>query len=759
MNAIRCALLLVALSVLAACGGGGVSTLPVKGHASAPSTPGPGATGTLTPAQITTAFQNVEATYQGLPHTSTASDLSALAAQMVSSGAFKSAIVSTGGISARLPDGTPVLIFADRFEDLGTTASSSRIPASSTRVPLDAPLSPSNPHETALFVNESDTSGAFVPTRQFAFGNAFSRIESPAVSGYGVDAVDMSIENLVSIGKGHPLDFLDIATHGMIGSDPDTPLATNTYYAWLSTTPVTQALISTYQTDYNAGNLLSAMYLTLSKQTISLNTFAFTPTFLTEHVTFNPGAIVDNQSCWGQSPIIASNVQGVLQAAGVGRYLGWTKEVAGNDADETDAFIFDHMLGEQSPSVTLLDTYVNQKTPPQRPFPLDQIETVLAESRNTKLQPPNPTGEPYTLSDVGIALNAIAPPSADKTAARLIISDFGGEGVANPPLEYAFPSIATMQVAEGLTSGTLTIMGSFPASSGTAQITDGSGTTKLTPTAWATDHVTFTLPADGNGSAGSVQVLSSAGIASNAVPLTQWRGQLAYSESDTLLNLSGQSGSGTGTIAVTFNVAFRGDVHPTVVQIDAAAQPQNFYFSMPEGDSTAVVTAFNATFETSDGMHDATFSLNPSAPPMTVAPPPLPPQTFDIGPLAGQPASCNNALPGPQSGASNVFCPKAGFVSSNVGLCSDDAGTLCPGTNFSPSFAFGQGTVNGDGLLMLTMDPSTYAVTVSATPAAGQSGHFGGGNRPATGTITGTLQAAAFPPGSTTAASLHRTTH
>jgi hypothetical protein len=251
-------------------------------------------------------------------------------------------------------------------------------------------------------------------------------------------------------------------------------------------------------------------------------------------------------------------------------------------------------------------------------------------------------------------------------------------------------------------------------------------------------------------------VFSTAGIASNAVPLTQWRGQLAYNESDTLLNLSGQSGSGTGTIALTFNVAFRGDVHSTVGEIDTPAQPQNFYFSMPEGDSTATFTAFNATFETSDGMHDATFSLNPAAPILTAAAPPLPASTFGIGPLAGQPASCNDAMPGVVGVSTYVFCPQMGFVSLNIGLCSDDAGTLCPGTNFSPSFAFGKGNVAGDGLLILTMAPSTYAVTVSSTQAAGQSGHFGGGNRPSTATMSGTLQAATFPPTSTTPASLRR---
>ncbi len=197
------------------------------------------------------------------------------------------------------------------------------------------------------------------------------------------DDIDVSLDNIVALGTGHPLDFLDIATHGIIGgTSPDI-----TYY-WLSTTSDTAASEKTYATDVAAGRVVSAIALTLSQgQALALPSLAFTPNFLTAHVTFNPGAIVDNESCFGQSPLIAVNVRGILQAAGVGRYFGWTKEVDGDDADETDAFMFDRLLGEQSPGITGLDTFVSQFTPPQRPFPLDQVEGVLAsETRSSKIQ-------------------------------------------------------------------------------------------------------------------------------------------------------------------------------------------------------------------------------------------------------------------------------------------------------------------------------------------------------------------------------------
>ncbi len=111
-------------------------------------------------------------------------------------------------------------------------------------------------------------------------------------------------------------------------------------------------------------------------------------------------------------------------------------------------------------------------------------------------------------------------------------------------------------------AGTLTILGSFPATQGTVQITDANGAHALPVTTWATNNIVATLPPGGSGSAGAVEVLTSTGQAGNAVPLTQWSGQLTYTENDSIPNLSGQSGSGSGTIEAVFNVVFRADVHP-----------------------------------------------------------------------------------------------------------------------------------------------------------------------------------------------------
>jgi hypothetical protein len=743
----RVFLLFGLVAVVAGCGARSTSLPRLAGATPSP-TPAAGASGT--PAAVT-ALQNVQTIYQSLPHTSVTSDLNALAAAMVSSGAFKTATVVPGGISATLPNGTPTLVFADRVENLGgATASVRRSVPSGVSRHVRA-LGPANSHEAAFLIN-TVPQPAFKPARQQAFADAFSAALGSA-PGYAADDLDVSLENIIALGTGHPLDFLDVATHGIVGG-----ASPNIVYYWLSTTPDTADSEKTYATDLAAGRIVSAIALTLSQGQIQpLPALAFTPNFLTAHVTFNPGAIVDNESCFGQSPLIAVNVQGILQAAGVGRYFGWTKEVDGDDADETDAFIFDRMLGEQSPGVTGLDTFVYQFTPPQRPFPLDQIDAVLAsETRSSKIQ--SAQNESYLVSNKGFSINLTAPPIGDLAAAKMIITDFGGENVANAPVEYALPSISQLQVVESPTGGTLTILGSFPTAQGTAQITDTNGVHALPVTTWATDHVVATLPAGGTGSSGGVEVLTSLAQPSNAVPLTQWSGQVIYNEDDLIPSLSGQSGSGTGTIQATFNLVFRSDVHPFVGTIDTAAQKQNLFFNGPQGISIGHVTAFTGTFTTDDGMNSATFSTNTSAPPLTPAVPPLPSSTFDIGAEPGQPASCNNSSPGAQGGAYNVFCPALGFISLNVGSCADTNGMLCPGAAFSPEVTFSYPGKGEGGLIILTMDPTSYAITVTSNQASFSGGHFGGVGRPSTASVSGTIGAPVSAPTSTTPASRRRVT-
>ena len=164
---IRVFLLIGIVAVVAGCGARSTSVPRLAGATPSP-TPLPG-TGS-TPAAVP-ALQSAQTIYQSLPHTSVTSDLTALAAKMVSSGTFKTATIVPGGISATLPNGTPTLVFADRVENLGgATASVRRTVPSGIRPQVQA-LGPANSHEAAFLIN-TIPQPAFMPARQQAFADA-----------------------------------------------------------------------------------------------------------------------------------------------------------------------------------------------------------------------------------------------------------------------------------------------------------------------------------------------------------------------------------------------------------------------------------------------------------------------------------------------------------------------------------------------------------------------------------------------------------
>jgi len=698
-------------------------------------TPKPGSSGQLTPDQAAAALEGVETYYQTLPHTDPVADIDAVVAHMTSSGAFASATAGPGGITATLPDGETALVFADRLEDLtGSQTASARNRgvrrAQGLCVVTDGPCgaAPVTAHEIAFFVNMVDHA-AFTPQRQADFANAFGALGFPQ-AGYGIDERGINLEDIDAIGTSRPLDFLDVATHGMVAVDTNSG---GYYYANLSTSPVNAAEKAAYAADFSAGRIAYAIYLAFQGPA-TLPSFAFTPDFLTTHLAFNPGAIVDNQSCFGQSSLIATAVQTKLQLAGAGRYLGWTKAVGATDADQTDAFLLDRTLGEASPSITTLDQYATQRTPPQRPFPLDDVETALAsENRDGPL---GTIGEPYTVSNPGDPLNNKFPPVADGTIARFVVSDFGGESVANPPIVYALPTIERLAVTEVGEGGVLEIDGTFPAAKGSVTITLPSGTATSAPIgSWTANKILAAIPNQG---AVLVQVVGD-GIASNVVPLTEWAGTLAYTESDKLTSLSGSSasGSGTGMLALNFNVAVRSDVHPTVVTIETTPAPQNLYFSGVErGDSVGTPGDSSGGF--TSGASTATFQRPGDAATML----PTSDYTFDLKPAQSAPAPCNDASPGPSGAAGNVYCPALAFDDGIATTCGAAGPTdICLKFNTTADGGFG-GPFGG--LVQLAMDPTSYSISVTGgsipiTPSA-----FGGGS--GTATLSGTFGSPVNPP-------------
>jgi len=730
----------IVLAALAA-----VHATPTAGAPTTSPSPVPSVTGSASVAAVATALASVEAYYQTLPGTDPMSDVASVTAHMVSSGAFASATAGPGAISATLSDGTPVVIFTDRVADLLAT-SAARRPSNARRPsgivvgpPPGTTIGPPTSHQILFLVNELD-SAAFTPANQQQFGQAFSNLGFQN-TGAQIDVAPVTLENIVALGSTHPLDFLDIATHGAVVSlKPGGPQ----FYANISNTVVSDASRALYAGDLAAGRLVYAFVLTRDKTVSTFTTFAFTPAFVIEHATFNPGAIVDNESCFGQSPLVATAVETAYQLAGAGQYLGWTKPVAGSSADQTDAFLFDRMLGEQSPSQTGMDSFVAQRSPAQRPFALPFVEAVM----QTENRSPGIGVGTETYAQDAYATNYVYPPSADGVYSRFLVSDFGSANIPNLPIEYGLPSIRFVDVDER-TNPVMGIHGTFPSGQGSVTVTNASGTYPAPVETWEPEEVLVDIPNEGAGASGLVTVYSGAnatGVASNSAPLTQWSGTATFTDNETITDLDGAVGSGSGSLAVSFAFHFRSDVQPAVVDVDTTPEPENFSFTDFEGDSAGSITSVSGSFTPGSQAElpagtTATFSLGTPGPinPFSTA---SPPSSFDSLPVpaASAPASCNDATPGPRPGANAVSCRQFTFIAYHAMVCTDNDGNhLClPPPLGNAGFILGE---YNPGFLTLTLDPSTYAVTASvpAIPSFPDGGFYQSNGHDGDSTANATL--------------------
>jgi len=719
---VRAILISCTLVVAAGCSGGTIMVAPAGSHPGTGATPKPSATPSATPtpggaatpspspsptgsagavaAQINAAMQGVETYYQGLPHQNLQADLQSTATFAGTQAGFTSAQSQSDGVTATLANGALAYFFADK--GLYTTAQGPPTPPTL--------IQGGSPHEIAFLEYDYRDIG-FHPSRQIAFAAAFAPTGYPTAT-YRAEEGSASLDNVAALRNGG-VDVLDISTHGGVYKKPS-----GAQYILLSTTPVTAANMQKWSADLQAGNLVYGLTLYNPSEYVALATFAFTPAFITSHVTFNPGAIVDNISCFGANPLIATSVQNTLFAANVGMYYGWTKSVLGGDSDDSDAFLLDRTLGEQNPSASGLATYVNQRSPAQRPFSL--FETYNQMSQETRNDPLVGSTDNYVTSTALdqqlAAMNMIFPPFADGPVSHFIEMPSpslaaGAPIPANNIIEYGRPSIAQAEVNEAPTA-TLTLYGEFPSAQGSLVMSSSesspAGATPLSITSWSPSTITATIPPEGPAAAGYLYVISAGGVPSNPVPLTQWAGTAQAVRTFTLGSAPfNNTGSGTATIAANFSFHFRADVHPVVGIIDTDAQPQNFFFPNVESDATGTFSTVTGQWHNTSQSQSATISID--SPPLMVPFPSASQGSFNITPNAIdisqlQQDGCNDGVSGLQSGPSNgpfnVFCAGLSFGDSNVLQCTDNVmGNDCGG---NPS-------VNGFGI-------SATVYAINATP-------------------------------------------
>jgi hypothetical protein len=734
------------------------SATPTPGHTATPS-PSPSPTGSASgtaAAQINAAMQSVETYYQTLPHQNLQADLQSTAAYASTQSGFTSAQAQPASVIATLQNGALLYFFADK--GLYTAAQGAPTPPTI--------IQGGSPHEIA-FLEYDYRDPAFHPSLQIAYAAAFAPAGYPT-STYRAEEGSASLDNVAALRNGG-VDFLDISTHGGVYQKPS-----GSQYLFLSTTPVTAANMQKWSADLAAGNLVYGLTLYPSGY-VALGTFAFTPAFVTSHVTFNPGAIVDNIGCYGESPLIATSVQNTFFAANVGMYYGWTKTVVGLDSDDSDGFLLDRTLGEQSPSATGLAAYINQRTPAQRPFSLFETYAQMSqETRNDPLEGSSvdtyvtstPTN-PYTMAE-----NQQFPPFADGAVARFIEVPSpslaaGAPIPANGIIEYGRPSIELASVNEAPTA-TLTLYGEFPSAQGSLVMSSSesstAGATPLSVTSWSPSTITATIPPEGSAAAGYLYVISAGGVPSNPVPLTQWSGTAHVVRSFTLGSAPfNNTGSGTGTIAADFTFHFRADVHPVVGVIDTDALPQNFFFPNVESDASGTFSTVTGQWHNTAQSQSATISSD--SPPLMVPFPSSSQGSFDITPNAVdssqlQPAGCNDGVSGLQGGPSNgpfnVYCAGLSFGDTNVLQCTDTVmGSDCGGNPLVSGFGI-SATVYAINATPFVLD-SDYNVTVTPSlPASDGPQQFAEFSSTSSTTETFQISAPVAPPDAMTPAARRR---
>jgi len=420
----------------------------------------------------------------------------------------------------------------------------------------------------------------------------------------------------------------------------------------------------------------------------------------------------------------------MLAAAGVSLYSGWTYPVDGKHADQTDAFLTDRLLGEPSAA---LAAYVNQRSPLQRPFSLtDVLAAAAVETRSGGLIT---SSEVYTYS-----------PDVNNPA----IFTTTGTGTVTDAI--VIPSIASMAVKETLPDSTVTIAGSFTAATGTVMFGTGDTAAPLTVDSWTSTKIVAELPSSGGG---TVVVMSPTGLQSPGVPLTYWHGHITYRESATTMYFGNDTGSGTGSLQISLDFGIRSSVAPAVPSVDVSPLPQNLYVSDLTPGSTGTLAAYRGSFTSNNGAQTAT--VTPSANAITLVPyvtSDFVKLSSDLNPVGGA-ASCNNAMPGPAtSGQANIACPGFSYAAMNAGTCSDNQdGQLCgqaddDGAQLgNPSSQYGddEDYDNMPSALTLTMDPNTYAISLSATTGTTFSTNYSNFSS-AKETMSGNFDAPIAPP-------------
>lgn len=254
-----------------------------------------------------------------------------------------------------------------------------------------------------------------------------------------------------------------------------------------------------------------------------LRRYAFTAGFVRKYMTFAPDSLVYMDACRSDHAC-ASSFRDACFDAGASLYAGWSEVVSDTACAESTPFLFCRMLGAAAPDG-------NDQNPPRRPFDYgDGLADLKLRGWNL---------DQYHIN------------------AELSVTEGPGDGA------WLRPSIECLRVNEaptGAASGQseLVVRGNFGPDPGEgpfhAARSVSCGGEELSLISWQPDEIHASLPVSGPGSAGDV-VVTVQGVASNAVPLTEWWVTVLYRD-------AAAPGSGETVFSeVAVNCHLRYDIH------------------------------------------------------------------------------------------------------------------------------------------------------------------------------------------------------
>ena len=652
--------------------------------------------------------------------------LQSLAAYIKTQPAFTDAGLSAGTVWATLADGQPVEFFTDRLADYSALRPAGWRVRTSQRPLQTAGRGPSATgagHRVVYLFNDLGDP-AFTPARQVAFTQAFT--DAGYTNQFAVEYGSIALENISA--PAPPSDYVNVAAHG---GNAYNVFAGRELYTLGSTTLVTQSNYYQYLPEVRAGRLVYSSVLTdPSDSTITAISYAFTSAWLVSHMQFTPGAVFVNSSCLGANvyPAGQAFIQD-LQNAGVGVYLGWTKVVSGVDADETEAYIVDRLVGGPNG----LGAYVDPpQASPQRPYQVRDILSVLSSKKRTNPIRGSRGALPTVPLDTStqqkaVDLNSALLPAADGPSAKFVAT--GDLASSNPVVPLVPPTIAHMTVDEAASPlPTLTIDGEFSPVAGSVAIGGSSGT-YLPVISWSTQEIVAQLPLSGPQSGPVIAVET--GVPSNAVPLTMWSTTYTLTKKYALSDgYSGPPGSGSFAYSATLNVDLRADVHDFTTQVDGSLSQPDFV-ALPMRSSTGTISGASGSWHSSAGdpvdvsftgvgtatLTPVTTSLAANAPLgdwFSISPSAMEAPAIQAGCNRGSAFDSGDAHPG-------VYCTSIQAFAQRIATCSDNQnGYYCGSSGQNAPLGGGFDTAmygtDAIGAFGLNLDPSYHLVPIIVPP-------------------------------------------